>query len=271
MVKVVDVLTMKTIAIHSTKGGTGKSFLSQSLAFGLQRLGKKVLAIDLDQQSNLSNSLLGCQTSHNIALFFAGRESLENLIRPALSQWGNVSVIAGGLELNAAVKALLIEDVPGKEMMLATALKPIAEAFDYCVIDCAPARDVLIFNAFAASNAVYIPCQPALYDSHGIVGSIDLVSLVASRLNRPVQVGGIVCNRWGRDKLAKDIYQSLLAKYPTLLCKSTIRESVKAREAITGRLPLVNHVPDMPIAADVNQLILEVLSHGSQERFARIA
>jgi cellulose biosynthesis protein BcsQ len=87
----------------------------------------------------------------------------------------------------------------------------------------------------------------------------------------PVQVGGVVCNRWGRDKLAKDIYKTLQAKYPLVLCKSTVRDSVKVREAITGRLPLVNHVPDMPIAADVNQLILEVFSHGSQERFARIA
>ena len=113
--------------------------------------------------------------------------------------------------------------------------------------------------------------MPALYDHHGIAGSIDLVNLIASRLNLPVQVGGIVCNRWGRDKLAKDIFKSLLVKYPSLLCKATIRDSVKVREAITGRLPLVSHVPDMPISADIQSLITEVISHGSQERLANIA
>ena len=268
----VDVLiTMKTIAIHSTKGGTGKSFTSQSLVYGLQRLGKRVLAIDLDQQANLSNSLLGCQTPNNIALFFTGKQALENLIKPVLSQWGKASIIAGGIELNPAIKTLIVEDMPGKELLLAAALRPLNEAFDYCVIDCPPSRDVLVFNAFAASNAVYIPVQPALYDSHGIVGTFDLVNLIGSRLNMPVQVGGIVCNRWGRDKLAKDIYKDLQAKYSTLLCKSTVRDSVKVREAITNRVPLVCHVPDMPIAADVNQLILEVFSHGSQERLANIA
>ena len=267
----VDVCTtMNTIAIHSTKGGTGKTFLSQSLIFGLQRLGKNVLAIDLDQQANLTNSLLGCQTAHNGAMFFAGRESLDNLIRPALPQWGKVSIIAGGIELSAVIKTLLVEDVPGKELLLSEALKPLSEAFDYCVIDCAPARDVLTFNAFCASNAVFIPTMPALYDNHGIVGSIDLVNLIASRLNMPVQVGGIICNRWGRDKLAKDIYKSLQAKYPSLLFKSTVRDSVKVREALTGRLPLVCHVLDMPISADVNQLILEVF-HGSQKWSARVA
>ena len=272
MVKVVDLsTTMKTIAIHSTKGGTGKSFLSQSLVFGLQRFGKSVLAIDLDQQANLTNSLLGCQTQNNIALFFTGKQALENLIKPVLSQWGKASIIAAGIELNPAIKTLIVEDVPGKELLLAEALKPLNDAFDYCVIDCPPSRDVLVFNAFAASNAVYIPVQPALYDHHGIIGSIDLVNLIASRLNMPVQVGGIVCNRWGRDKLAKDIYKTLQAMYPSTLCKSTIRDSVKVREAITGRLPLVNHVPDMPIAADVQSLITEVFSHGSQERLARIA
>lgn len=262
---------MKTLCIHSTKGGTGKTFTSQSLIYGLQRFGKKVLAIDLDQQSNLTNSLLGCQTPNNVALFFTGNQSIENLIRPALPQWGNVSIIPGGLELNPAIKAMIIEDVPGKELLLAEALKPISEAFDYCVIDCAPARDLLIFNAFGASNAVYIPVMPALYDHHGIIGTIDLVNLISSRLNIPVRVGGIICNRWGRDKLAKDIYKALQAKYPELLCKATIRDSVKAREAITARIPLVNHVPDMPIASDVNQLILEVFSHGSKEWSARIA
>ena len=268
----VDLLiTMKTIAIHSTKGGTGKSFLSQSLIFGLQRFGKRVLAVDLDQQANLTNSLLGCQTQNNISLFFTGKESLENLVKPVLPQWGKASVIAGGIELNPAIKTLIVEDMPGKELLLAEALKPLSEAFDYCVIDCPPARDVLVFNAFAASNAVYIPTMPALYDHHGIAGSIDLVNLIASRLNLPVQVGGIVCNRWGRDKLAKDIYKTLQAKYPSLLCKSTIRDSVKVREAITGRLPLVSHVPDMPISADIQSLITEVISHGSQERLANIA
>lgn len=263
--------TMKTITIHSCKGGTGKSFLSQSLIFGLQRFGKSVLGIDLDQQANLTNSLLGCHTPNNIALFFTGKEKLENLIRPALSQWGKASIIAGGIELNPAIKALIVEDIPGKEMMLAEALKTLNDAFDYCVIDCPPARDVLVFNAFGASDSVYIPIQPALYDSHGIVGSVELVKLIASRFSVPVQVGGIICNRWGRDKLAKDIYKSLQAKYLDLLCKSTVRDSVKVREAVTGRIPLVNHVPDMPITADLNQLILEVFSHGSQERLARIA
>ena len=261
---------MKTISVHSTKGGTGKSFLSQSLIFGLQRFGQRVLAIDLDQQANLTNSLLGCQTPSNISLFFTGKESLENLIKPVLPQWGKASVIAGGIELNATIKSLVVEDMPGKEFLLAEALKPLSEAFDYCVIDCPPARDILVFNAFAASNAVYIPVQPALYDSHGIVGSIGLVDLIASRLNMPVQVGGIVCNRWGRDKLAKDIYKSLLAMYPSLLCKATIRDSAKVREAITGRLPLVSHVPGMPIADDVSLLIQEVF-HGSQKWFARVA
>jgi hypothetical protein len=46
---------------------------------------------------------------------------------------------------------------------------------------------------------------------------------------------------------------------------------VKVREAITGRLPLVSHVPDMPISADIQSLITEVISHGSQERLANIA
>jgi chromosome partitioning protein len=268
---VVDVFkTMKTIAVHSTKGGTGKSFTSQSLVFGLQRFGKRVLSIDLDQQANLTNSLLGCQTPNNISLFLTGKASLESLVRPVLPQWGKASIIAAGIELNAAIKTLIVEDMPGKELLLNEALRPLSEAFDYCVIDCPPARDVIVFNAFAAADVVYVPVQPALYDSHGIIGTFDLVNLISSRLNMPVQVGGIVCNRWGRDKLSKDIYKDLQAKYPTLLCKATIRDSAKVREAITGRLPLVTHVPTMPIADDVNQLILEVF-HGSQKWSSRVA
>ena len=263
---------MQTLVFHSTKGGCGKSFLSQSVAYGLGRLGKKVLCLDLDQQGSLTSSLLGKQVQENLAHFFIGQKNLQELIQPALPQWGGLSVLPGGVELVKAVKWLLLneEESPGQEMILSESLQAFKPLFDYCVIDCPPSRDKLVFSAFAAADRIYSPITPSLYDSEGLIATTKLVGVIASRLSRPVRLGGIIQNRWGRDKLAKDISKQLAAAFPALLCRSTIPDSVRAREAISGRIPLVTHQPamDAPISAAINNLVLEIMSHASENRLA---
>lgn len=259
---------MKTLCLHSTKGGTGKSFVSQNLAYGLQRLGKKVLCIDLDQQGSLTGSLLGKQEPNNIARFFILGEPLQNLVCQANPHWGNVAIIPGGVELATAAKHLLVSDLPARELILDTALQEISSQYDFCLIDCPPSRDVLVFNAFAAATHVYIPVQPSLYDSQGLAGTAKLVSMISSMLHKPVQVGGIIQNRWGRDRLAKDIAKQLNGLFPSHICKSVIPDSVRAREAISAMIPLATHAPAIgsPIVESMNHLVLEIMSHGSENR-----
>jgi len=266
---------MKTLVLHSTKGGVGKSFLAQNLSYGLARLGKRVLAIDLDQQGNLTSSLLGKQVEENIASFFTGQKYLENLIQPALPQWGGLSVLPGGVQLVTAVKWLLVNEAetPGQEILLAESLQAFRNDFDYCVIDCPPSRDKLVFSAFAAADRIYTPCTPSLYDSDGMVSTAKLAGIIASRLSRPCRLGGVILNRWGRDRLAKDIHKQLTTAFPSLVCRSVVPDSVRAREAITARIPLVSHQPALgtAIAESINNLTLEIMSHGSENRLTSAA
>lgn len=262
----VDDLSMKTLAFHATKGGVGKSFLSLSIAHGLQRAGLRVLAIDADQQGSLTHLFLGHQSKIGLANLLVGDVNADECILPTTATWGGVHLISGGADLVAAGK--LITELPGRDLILVNALKAIHDRYDVVIIDCPPSRDVVTFNAIAAANRVYTPCTPTSLDTMGIVLTLDVVEKMVRNLGLNVTMGGIILNRWGRDKLAKDIAKSLIGQFGPLVCQSVIPDTVKARESLCERVPVGAHAPGSPIAIAIESLTKEVLNHGRLEKCA---
>lgn len=251
---------MKTLAFHATKGGVGKSFLGLSIAYTLQKSGMRVLAIDADQQGSLTHVLLGNQSKTGLADLLVGAASINDCIIPTSANWGGVHLISGGADLIKAGKE--ISELPGRELLLANALHAVHGQYDYCLIDCPPSRDVITFNAIAAADLVYTPCTPTSLDTMGIALTSNLIGMMVQNLGLKVAMGGVILNRWGRDKLSKDIAKTLRQQMGLLVCQSIIPDTVKARESICERVPVVVHAPDAPIALAINSLTREVVAHG---------
>ena len=144
---------MKVIAIANQKGGAGKTSTASALWYWLNHNGHDALAIDLDAQCNLS-SAAAAKTNGGTALGILTQE----LAAPDVIQHTEQGdIIAASAKLSAA--DTMLADETGKEFRIKEALEPLADAYDFAIIDTPPHIGVLTKNALTAADYVVIPSQ----------------------------------------------------------------------------------------------------------------
>ncbi len=193
------------------KGGVGKSSLAMQAASYAASDEKRVLAIDLDPQSNLSQALLG--PSGYVDLLKRGKPTVVQLLEdyqpPGMGMSGpqpvtiqdvivknfwytdeTLHLIPSRLEL-----ARLLRNPAGKERRLAKALAKVANEYDLVIIDCAPTESVLTDIAYFASGFVVVPVKPEFLASIGLpllARSLDVFR--RENDDHEIEVAGIVFN-----------------------------------------------------------------------------
>ncbi|GAB3816278.1 hypothetical protein GCM10028895_11320 [Pontibacter rugosus] len=145
---------MKTnvVAVINQKGGTGKTTTTINLGSALSKLGKKVLLLDLDPQSNLSYSLDIAAPEATLADVFQGEKSINDILVEKDGLW-----IAPGSNELVDIEISLVTQ-PDREKFLKHMLAK-AKGFDFILIDCPPSLSVLTLNALTAAQEVLIPLQ----------------------------------------------------------------------------------------------------------------
>ncbi|MHC4115324.1 MAG: ParA family protein [Planctomycetota bacterium] len=180
---------MRSIAVLNQKGGVGKTTTVANTAAALACLGQKVVVIDLDPQSHLTihlglNPEIIEAGSYKVLTQSAGFEGEIQLVRPNL--WllpANINLVGAESELVSVV---------GRETILREAIEPIADKFDYLIIDCAPSLGLLTLNALAAVNEVLIPLQPHFLALQGFGKLLQTIELVNKRINPNLKVKGVL-------------------------------------------------------------------------------
>lgn len=247
---------MKIISIVNQKGGVGKSTTAAALVTGLKRKGKKVLAIDLDAQGNLSNTFIADMekpTSFGVLL-------RENKAKAAIQQTEQGDIIPSSKNMIAADMVLVDT---GKEYLLKEAIEPIKKNYDYIVIDTPPVLGILTINALTASDAIIIPIQADLYSLQGIGLIIDTIKQVKKYTNPKLKIEGILLTRFTtRNTLSKEVLEltaEIAEKLNTKLFTSTIREAVSIKEAQFKRQDIYSYAPKSKVAEDYSSLVDELL------------
>jgi len=199
------------VSFINMKGGVGKTSLAMQAASYAAKSGKRVLAVDLDPQSNLSQALLG--PDPYVELLKKGNPTvvqlLEDYVPPGLGMsspqpvkiediivkkfWytnQHLHLIPSRLELSR-----LLRNPAGKERRLAKALAKIADDYDLVIIDCAPTESVLTDVAYFASGHVVVPVKPEFLASIGLpllARSLDVFK--RENDDHEISVAGIVFN-----------------------------------------------------------------------------
>ena len=153
------------------KGGTGKTVTTFNLAYSLQKLGKRVLAVDFDSQANLT-TCFGVEdtaavpvTIGHLMMARIEDEELPDASEYIMSRDG-VDFIPSSIVLSAVDAKMRLE--MGAEKMLAGILEPLRDRYDAIVIDTAPTLGALNINALAAADEVVITVNPELLALMGL-------------------------------------------------------------------------------------------------------
>ncbi len=239
--------------ISNQKGGAGKTTTAAALATGAARAGKKVLAIDLDPQSNLTY-IAGGQAGPGSYDLVTGRAAAESVIQHT----AQCDLIPGSLELAGADSTLT-----GRQRIhgLQDALQPVAARYDIIVIDTPPTLGTLLINALTAANKAVIPLRADILSLNGLY-------LLAQTIERTRQeyggaeIAGILITQYrtrpllSRD-IAKTIRQQAAARQIPVF-KTLIRDGIAIQEAQTMRRSIYDYAPHSKPAQDYTAFLREL-------------
>lgn len=212
----------KIIAIANEKGGVGKTTTTLNLGVALALKGKKVLLIDLDQQSNLSDYIgfgfKKCKTINELlyeTVIYGEINSFDEFIK---TNADGIDYIPSAKRLASIGNILNNND----EILRDILSNEYFDKYDYILIDCHAVADILVNNALKASTSILIPAQAEKYAVDGVV------SMVETANNIGVEVGGILITMYnGRTGLSKAVENLLRELYADKVCKTIIPSRVE--------------------------------------------
>lgn len=250
---------MKIITICNQKGGVGKTTTASAIAAGLKNRGFKVLSIDTDPQGNLTASVgfnPDDEDLNTLDNLYSGTALFESTVKQD-TVIGDF--IPCSLSLSDADRRLTQY---GAFRLLKSILEPIADRYDYCIVDAPPSLGILSVNDLIASNSVIIPVNAAAFSIQGINALVRILSDI-EKDNPNIKIEGILLTRFNaRTNLSKDVKEVLneiALSLGTKVFNTTIRQGVAIEAAQADKLDIFTAAPRSGVAKDYNNFIDEFL------------
>jgi chromosome partitioning protein len=243
----------KVISISNHKGGVGKTTSTINIGAGLNKLGKKILLIDLDPQANLSQSLGLIDQERNIYGALRGEYKLQTI-----EMLKGLEVIPSTLDLSGAEVEMSGE--AGREYILRELIEPIRASYDYILIDNPPSLGLLTINSFTASDLVFIPLQAQYLALQGLTKLLEVIDKIKKRLNKELKVGGVFITQYDRRKvLNRNVVDTIQAHFKEDVFKTKVRDNIALAEAPAQGLDIFRYNPKSYGAEDYLSLSKEIL------------
>ena len=229
----------RVLVITNQKGGVGKTTTSINLAASLVTAGRRVLLVDLDPQGNAT---MGSGIDKRGLKATVYQVLLGELPLSAVrlrSQSGGFDVIPANRELAGAEIEMV--GLPQREMRLKTALDEIRDQYDFVLIDCPPALNLLTVNGLCAANAVVIPMQCEYYALEGLSDLVQTIKKVRVSLNPGLEIEGLLRTMYDpRNMLAQQVSDQLLQHFGDKVYRTVIPRNIRLAEAPSHGLPVLN-------------------------------
>lgn len=253
----------RIIAIANQKGGVGKTTTAINLSASLASLGKKVLALDMDPQGNMTSGLSvdKNEVENSVYDLIIGNVGIDECICKEVLE--NLDVLPSNIDLSAAEIELI--GVDNKEFIIKKEVDKIRDNYDFVIIDCPPALSMLTINAMTTADSVLVPIQCEYYALEGLSQLIHTIELVQERLNPSLEIEGVVFTMYdARTNLSLQVVENVKDNLDQNIYKTIIPRNIRLAEAPSYGMP-INLYDAKSTGAESYMMLAEEVIHRGEE------
>lgn len=264
---------MDVIALLNMKGGVGKTSTTHNLAGALALVGKRVLLVDNDPQSSLSQGLLGPSQAEalpieeTVAAVYAGEAVAGRLVRP--TGIDGIDLVPGSIHTDRHNRPVPEEAPWPDQVALREFLADLGDAYDLALIDCPPNLHLCSWCALAAASHTLIPVQPEDYGAQGLAAVRRSIVRVRSTVNPDLRLLGYLITMAQPRRAIHQLYmESLRSDYGAEVLEAIVPAAADFPEAVAHRKPVTHHKPRGAASKAIKALAVEVLERLDRGRMA---
>jgi chromosome partitioning protein len=227
----------KVIAITNQKGGVGKTTTSINLAASLAKTRRRVMLIDIDPQGNATMGS-GVNKQANRVTTYEVLIGLEPIEAARVPVEGGYDLVPANSQLSGAEVELI--EIERRERRLRDAIESVRAQYDYILIDCPPALNLLTVNALVAAQSVIIPMQCEYYALEGLTALLNTIRKIRDTLNPQLEIEGLLRTMFDpRNNLDNEVSAQLKQHFGDKLYRTVIPRNIRLAEAPSHGKPVI--------------------------------